>query len=713
MNKNNTANKIFFELTYYTLKLLGKNLYTNPWTAISELVANGLDSGAPNVNVLIDLSDKKHSVIEIFDNGCGMSYEDLCEKYVLIGRNKREEASDSQSKTNLLGRKGIGKLAALFLSNKFYLSSKTENEHSTWIVDVSKYKDTDVPSLERVENDEISFAAENVWKSYSSGTMIKLMDVDLRGIGEKKIESLKARLADFYLPESIKSKISIAICNSKGDNIKFVPINKIISYKTLYGIFDNSACDYCGKIKNEIFLTMRGEVPEQIDTQRSTVKLIKENYATSGTLCLKTSKGSEKEVNYNLIGWIGIHGSLNSDIQVRNNPEYNRLPYRNNTLRLYVRGKLAVENLMPYLGNTQAFSNYIEGEISFDVLDDDDFEDVSTSNREGYNKTDERVQTLISILKPIVTSLIGARARIGQTINREIDDYNKEQRRLAEERKLAEERARKEAETRARQEAEQRAIAQQQARELKSELDIKIKDLGSEKKRNYFLMDALSADQINFAKKLHMIRINSGTISSVIQKLVKKKNRNALTLEQAWDGLKTISYSNARIVSNLDYGAIANFDTKEEFLTADLFSFIVEYSERVLQYTSAGELFDVKIETSVQGEFNLDFSPQDISVILENIISNAGKHGADKLIINMYETDNYYCIDFINNGKPLDKMQRENTRELFEFGKGYTRSGTGVGLFHVYDIVENNMHGKVEINANRIDGFELQMRFRK
>ena len=713
MNKNNTENKIFFDLTYYALKLLGKNLYSNPWTAISELVANGLDSGASNVNVLIDISNKQHSIIEIFDNGCGMTYEDLCDKYVLIGRNKRDEIEDSKKKENLLGRKGIGKLAALFLSNKFYLSTKSADEHSTWVIDAAKFKNSDVPSLARIENNEVKFTAEKNWGSYKTGTMIKLIDVDLRGVGEKKIESLKARLADFYLPELIKSKISIAICSKIDDRIIFTPIKKTISFDTLYGIFDNTDYDYAGRIKKEIYLTNENEVPAQIDTPRSTVVLKKNNYVTSGFLNLKTLHGEDKDVAYNLIGWVGVHGSLNNNIQLRNNYKYNKLPYRSNTLRLYVRGKLAVENLIPYLDNTQAFSNYIEGEISFDVLDDDDFEDISTSNREGYNKSDERVQMLIKVVKPIVTSLIGARARIGQTINKEIENYNEEQKRIEEEKRLAEERARKEAEERARKEAEERAKAEQRARELKTELDIKNEDLGSEKKRNYFLVDALSADQVNFAKKLHMIRINSGTISNVITKLIMKNKRNCLTLEQAWDGLKTISYSNARIKSNLEYGAIANFDTKEEYLKADLFAFIVEYCEQILKYTAGSELFDVKIETSVDGEFVIDFSPQDISVVLENIISNSGKHSAQKLIINMYITENCYCIDFINDGEPLGKSQRENTRELFEFGKGYTRSGTGVGLFHVYDIVENNMHGKVGINPYRNEGFELQMRFQK
>ena len=40
------SNSIPFNFTYYAMKLLGKNLYASPWTAVSEIVANGIDAKA-------------------------------------------------------------------------------------------------------------------------------------------------------------------------------------------------------------------------------------------------------------------------------------------------------------------------------------------------------------------------------------------------------------------------------------------------------------------------------------------------------------------------------------------------------------------------------------------------------------------------------------------------------------------------------------------
>ena len=85
-------------------------------------------------------------------------------------------------------------------------------------------------------------------------------------------------------------------------------------------------------------------------------------------------------------------------------------------LRLYVRNKLAVENFLNYLSNTQAFVNYIEGEIHFDLLDEDDLPDIATSNRQNLDEHDERVALLVDIVKSIIGDLISKREKLANDI---------------------------------------------------------------------------------------------------------------------------------------------------------------------------------------------------------------------------------------------------------------------------------------------------------
>ncbi|MNP31108.1 sensor protein RstB [compost metagenome] len=98
-----------------------------------------------------------------------------------------------------------------------------------------------------------------------------------------------------------------------------------------------------------------------------------------------------------------------------------------------------------------------------------------------------------------------------------------------------------------------------------------------------------------------------------------------------------------------------------------------------------------------------------MAVILENVVSNSIKHHADTLNINMSRENDEYVIDLIDDGKGIDRRV-EDINELFDFGKGYTPGGTGVGLYHIREIVSNNLRGTVNIISSVNKGFYLQIR---
>lgn len=695
----NNSNKIEFNFTYYAMKLLGKNLYSSPWTAVSEIVANGIDAGAESIYVLVDMINKENAVVEIFDNGRGMSYDDLAEKYALIGRNKRQSNDNSQGKT--LGRKGIGKLAALYLSSQYVLSSKSQNEISTWLVDTTKFKDSDIPTLNRIPENLFVFTAKEFWDKCKTGTMIHLSNVDLRRIGEEKIKRLSAILADYYLSSIIKSKIYVCVREKKGQRIEFSEIGKTIHFETMFSLFDNTGlCS--NQLNKAVYLTECDEL-EAINYPRSTTTLDVNKYNCTGTISMVDLAGDEALIPYELKGWIGVHVSLKKDILLRNVKAEDKSKYilRPNAIRLYVRGKLAVDNLMNYIGSNQAFANYIEGELSFDVLDDDSLEDSSTSSREGYTLTDPRIQKLIEIAGKICSDLIRERSRIGTQINQEQQDHINHQ--------LETERLNKEKEEQRRKEIEKRnaelAIEKQVVEE---KLDKTVTDLGSEKRRNTFLRDSLSEDQMSYSKKLHMVKINSSTISNVISGLVIKKRREVLTMEHMWNGLKSISYCNARIKAILEYYAIAEFDPKNESVEGDLFEFIVEYCGKVTQKVCEAEDQDIIISTEKNLSFTCRFVPQNIGVLIDNVISNSYKNRAKSIVFTMYFLNQRPCIDIVDDGRGLDR--NVNADEIFEFGKSFTNHGTGVGLYHVRQIVEE-MGGTISVNTNRKGGFELNVRY--
>ena len=120
-----------FSFGWLALKLLGKSLYSNAWSAISELVANGFDANAKKVFVYIDIANKENATVEIFDNGTGMDADGI-KTYVKVGFNKRTELLPQTGNDYLImGRKGIGKLAALYLSENYYLITRTMSAQET------------------------------------------------------------------------------------------------------------------------------------------------------------------------------------------------------------------------------------------------------------------------------------------------------------------------------------------------------------------------------------------------------------------------------------------------------------------------------------------------------------------------------------------------------------------------------------------------------
>lgn len=706
---NNSDNKIYFNFSYLALRLLGKGLYSNAWTAIAELVANGFDAKATNVKIYINAIDKEHSVIEIFDNGYGMGYNDLSEKYTLIGKDKRDDATiDEKTKNQLMGRKGIGKLAALFLSHRYYLISKTKDEVSAWCLDASNAKDSDIPHLDRQDIDEINIETKSDWDSFQTGTMIKLTDVDLTNFGEQSLAGLKARLSDFYLLNSLHGKVEVAFLTKKSTKCIFEKVEKSIAFKNMYAFYNNTDYDYALKLSNTVRFRSTVEAIESIP--RDVLMLnIKDFPNTSGKRHFIQKDGTltETEIPYKMTGWIGIHSSINKEDAVINDPEFlKNKTYSPNQLRLYVRNKLAVENFLDYVKNTQAFSNYIEGEISFDILDDNRLADIATSNRQGFIEDDERVLLLIEILKPIISSLIKERVKIGHQIREEEKDYYERIKQQQEEKRQKEEQARKQAEEERKIALSEKKAAERKAEKLNEKLETVNADLGTEKKRTSFLMDSLSINQMDIAKRLHMAKININTITTIIKKLVLKNNMGRLTLENVWDDIKSISFSAERVKANLTYGMKATFNTQEEKIKADIFGFISDYCKTIFNHRE----ITIIVENNEQAI--IKFAPQNIAVVLENILSNSQKAHATSLTFRMYENEEYYFIDAVDNGNDNKWRKVSELNSLFEFGKGYTQTGSGIGLYHIKEIIEG-MNGSVTINDKNTMGFELNMRIKK
>ena len=119
-----------FKMTVYprTIEHLGIKMYATFPIALAELIANAYDAEATQVHINIKTTDTK--VIQVIDNGIGMTAEDVNDKFLVIGRDRRKEEKKLTNSLGrrIMGRKGLGKLALFGLGNTVEIRTQVANE---------------------------------------------------------------------------------------------------------------------------------------------------------------------------------------------------------------------------------------------------------------------------------------------------------------------------------------------------------------------------------------------------------------------------------------------------------------------------------------------------------------------------------------------------------------------------------------------------------
>ncbi|PWN05452.1 TIGR02391 family protein [Rhodohalobacter mucosus] len=112
----------------HTIEHLGVKMYSNLPNALAELIANAYDADAETV--IINLyDDEQGKRIQVTDDGFGMSFEDLNDKFLRIGRKRRQEGDrkSPSGKRKVTGRKGLGKLAFFGLAETIEIETITKD----------------------------------------------------------------------------------------------------------------------------------------------------------------------------------------------------------------------------------------------------------------------------------------------------------------------------------------------------------------------------------------------------------------------------------------------------------------------------------------------------------------------------------------------------------------------------------------------------------
>jgi DNA topoisomerase VI subunit B len=102
------------------LNHLGFSLYSNVPAVLSEVIANCWDADAEIVTITLD---RKKGTVNVEDDGVGMNLDDINERYLKVGYQKRKELTVTDKGRHVMGRKGIGKLSLFSIAKNIEVHS--------------------------------------------------------------------------------------------------------------------------------------------------------------------------------------------------------------------------------------------------------------------------------------------------------------------------------------------------------------------------------------------------------------------------------------------------------------------------------------------------------------------------------------------------------------------------------------------------------------
>ena len=346
------------------LELLGPSLYTNIYYVLAELIANAYDADAKNVYII-----EKDNEIIVEDDGNGMSYEkgDIANylEVARVSRKTNEEATTALNRRKM-GRKGVGKLAALSVSDEVYVKTIVDNEKSGFILSRHVGEDR---KLKPIKDENIVFE-----KITTQGTAIVMTNPQYK----------------LHATSKTIRKNLIRIFPIVGNDFRIHIIKNGVSE-----IIDCAEKDFASQLSNLVTLG------EEFQSMSLSFRPIKQERLDD--LCYKwgekvipiemVNNQGEKD-NYELIikGWIGAYKTTsNSKAEISDFPD--------NHISLYANGKMGEFNILPMVGKNKMTEVYVVGQLHVDLFELTELPDMALSNRQGYKSDDLRYQKVLEYVR--------------------------------------------------------------------------------------------------------------------------------------------------------------------------------------------------------------------------------------------------------------------------------------------------------------------------
>jgi hypothetical protein len=325
--------ELVMSISLSALEHLGINLYSNIPAVLSEIVANAWDADSHNVALTIDKSLEK---ITIEDDGVGMDRDAVIDRFLAVGFKRREELGETTPLGRKpMGRKGIGKLSIFSVARVAEVYTIHGKERTAFAMDREVIRKAISGKTQKpYKPKELS-----AWPSdLKRGTRIVLsgLSTSLSGM---TVEGLKRRVARRFAVIGSKFDFGVTV-NGLTIGPEDRAYHNSIEYLWTYGM--------------------------QTEFVKTCKKLARPYEDRSEAI-----KAELQKSGINLSGWIG---TVSSPSQLKDEEGDNL-----NRLAIFMRGKMAQEDILDEFGQKEIYADYVIGELHCEELDLDDQGDIATS----------------------------------------------------------------------------------------------------------------------------------------------------------------------------------------------------------------------------------------------------------------------------------------------------------------------------------------------
>lgn len=679
------SEKLHFKVSSGLKDILGRDLITNELVAIFELVKNGYDADATEINLIINSYD---DYIIIQDNGKGMNRDDIENKWLFVAHSEKKDSDRVYA-----GSKGIGRFSCDRLGTELLLTSKKEQEISELSIDWGEFEKDSLKQFEDLDVSYRSGSFLNNGLTESSGTVLKITGLrdewDANRVN-KVVSALQRLINPFVNDDRIRinvkyfsSNSGIAEINTEvSNNIatvldkktiyiecdirdRVITINLVDKEKKIYSLeFENTTIlkqvyfkiYYLNRAAKNNFTRNMGQEAKNYGS----IFLYKNNFRIfpygevdydAFGLNLRKTQGFNRYLGHReLLGWINITDSENHFNEVTSRDR----GFVTNTYTI------ALDNLYMELVHRP-----LESYVQLVNFGNSDIDEIETNENDAIEKLLKRFRKYKFTKAPVYYEL----PKTAQPLERKFDLLEDKGISTADKKDIQQ--ALKQTTIQLNRENRQVRREQRKAEKEKERLknEVEIKEAILEKKKPE-RQDLLFHELGKVGGELdNSIEAITSLVESLDDHLKLQMLQQVASLRRAADKLVSIKTQILRI----------NNQSLSDTISIDIKEYLINYFGIISEETKARISLDI-----VGKPIFKDVNIYDFGVMLDNLLLNAEELRRD-VEIKIYFDEDDSAFHFVSNTGPISISPVDT---IFNLGVSSKAGGTGIGMYLCREICE-------------------------